>query len=433
MPEVTGQQTVSTSNEPAISQELPASYAIYRQMRNHPTIAMVRALSVAPVLAGTWSVESRDGASDEWVREIDDTMIAVRDDVVPPCMFYGSCDFGWMPFEIIWGLTADGRAKPEFKSLLHDITQILIEPQGRLAGLVQEGEAGDIPIPIEKSLVVSFNVEGTNWYGQPKMEAVRRPYNRWLEADEGAARYDKKIAGSHWVVKFPVGTTDVDGTKTDNSDIAKTILAALQSSGSVIIPKKVMKQVTNLNDLAIQQSAWEIDLVSDSSPRQGSFVDSLAYIDKIMVRGFLTPERSMTEGRFGTKAEAGEHIDLSLLQRELEHRVITRQVNKQVVNRILVANFGPEAIDQVFLVAAPLVDDKRTVLKEVLMEAIRSEVGVALIDSIDIDSLFDQLGVPKSEQVLAGLSDEGSGSADDKVDDADVDPDTQDVTPEVDE
>ena len=384
---------------------LPASYATYRTMRKHPTIALGRALTIAPVVAAQWSYEADDDADDEWVQFIQAELNRIREPLLQTAL-EGGCDFGWAPFEKVFHLTRDGRiGVRRLKSLLQDHTTILIDQHGEWVGFKQwaqvanDGTGNEVHLFQDTALLFSFRVEGTQWHGQSLLENVREPYNNWAEANAGAARYDKKLAGSHWVIFYPPGTSKLDGVETENGKVAKEILQQLESSGSVSVPRSVAKSVEELNRER-EFPAWEISLMSDQSPRQPSFVDRLNYLDKLLIRGLLTPERAILEGQFGTKAEAGVHADIAVIQRELEHRHVTRVVNEQVVDQLLTVNFGPDTAGKVRAVAAPLVDADREWLREVYKAVLDNPQGfLEEIGWIDRDGLKDKIGVPKNAEI----------------------------------
>ena len=81
--------------------------------------------------------------------------------------------------------------------------------------------------------LIPFRVEGSLWYGVPLLENIRETYYQWCDANDGAARYDRKVAGGRLVVHYPLGQSpDGNGVLRDNSVLAEEILHTLQSSGS---------------------------------------------------------------------------------------------------------------------------------------------------------------------------------------------------------
>jgi len=402
--EVTGPQLIGrVTGVNELAKYLPATYATYRTIRRHPTIALARALSIAPVVAAEWSVEADDDVDDDVVKFVQDQLIGLHEPLMQSAMECG-IDYGWAPFEKVFYVTRDGRiGLQKLKPLLVDITEVLIVKRtGAFNGFKQTPSDGEpITIPVEYAFNVPFRVEGTNWYGVSLLENIRPTYNTWMDANDGAARYDRKLAGSHWVVYYPPGTS-IDGTtgkEEDNGVLADRILKTLEASGAVSVPRIVAKYLDQLNAQAPDKS-WEITMLSDDSPRQPSFIERLNYLDKLMVRGLLLPERSLLEGQFGTKAEAGVHADAAVTQRDLEHRHVTRMVNWYMLDQLLALNWGEEMRGKVRLKASPLSDDAQQWLREIYRKLLENPNGfLEEFATIDRDALKDTLGVPKAAEV----------------------------------
>ncbi len=371
------------------------TYAAYRLLRKDPTVALGRGLLVSGVLAGSWSVEADDGvpaALTDYVA----TLLPMREQIMRAAVGYGRVDFGWMPFEKIF-MVDKGRITLILKPLLHDMTTILIDHSGSFNGYRQSNMLTAVPIdvPVENCLHISFDVEGSNHYGVPLLENIRATQVSWTDCDNGAKRYDKKIAGSHFIIHYPPGTTQVDDETVQNADIASQLLTALESSGSMTLPATTAEYVQELNDKNVAKLyQWNVELISDLSPRQPSFGARQKYLDSLKIRGLILPERSMLEGQFGTKAEAGEHIGLAITGMQEIDKAITRQVNEQMVNQLLTLNFGPDAAGTVRLVAAPLVDMSAAFLRKLYLELVKGDAG-----SVDTKSLKEQLSIPAQEVV----------------------------------
>lgn len=396
--EITGVQVATSLATNELTNPLPKSYDTYRAIRKDPTVALARALIVAPAVAAEWAVESDEDVDDERVEFIRDQLFRHRETIVESAMSFGHVDYGWCGYEKVFAVEGGRIVLKKVKQLLHDLTEIVVKPNGDFNGFVQTTQIGtEVFVPVERALNMPFRVEGTNWYGSGLLENVRPIYNRWTEADAGAQRYDKKIAGSHWVVKYPIGMSIYNGTETDNAEIAKNILNTLESSGSVSIP--LTKQVNDFNG---ENPDWEIELKSDSDARQHSFVERLSYLDKKKVRALLVPERAITEGQFGTKAEAGEHADMSLLNVDLQHRRIVSLLNRNVVDQLLALNWGEDARGTVRLVASSLDSDAEAFLRDIYKVVLANPTGfIEELERLDLDAVKDSLGVPKVAQVDA--------------------------------
>src|SRR5574343_1237733 len=399
---ITGAQSVASSLGGAFSAaSSPATYATYREMRRHPTIALARALAVAPIVAARWSVAADKDAPDGAADLITSQFLPIREPLVEQAML-GGCDFGHQPWEKVLGLNPDGyQVIRRFKPLLQDITEILTDkPTGAYTGFRQNKS----DVPLANCLLISFRVEGTDWRGQSLLENARSTWTEWREANGGAARYDKKIAGSHFMIRFPIGRSrDINGAYQDNRDLATWILAALESSGSVAFPDEM---ASYMEGLAQNNSSWRIELLSDSTPRQPSFIERLNYLDKLLVRAILVPERAVLEGEHGTLAEATAHADAALQHAELQHRHVTRMVNWHAVDQVLWLNYGDEARGKVRLEAAPIIDEKLSFLREVYRSILANPSGfLEEFGMLDTDSLKDAIGVPKSDMVAAANED----------------------------
>lgn len=394
----TGEQTrgqVKTSALGSIlgkTNSLPASYETYRQMRKHPTIAMARALSVAPIVAAEWSVVADEGGTDEMVEFIKAQFLEVREPLIESALL-GGIDFGHQGYEKVFVEDGSRLGIKKFKPLLQDKTELLIdEDTGAFAGFKQDGK----DLPIEKCLLIPFRVEGTQWHGYPLLENAREQWNQWRQANDGAARYDNRLAGAHWVVYYPAGTTlDENGVEKDNVEIAKRILDSLEASSSIAVPQN---SVAKDNPLEEMPEGWKIEIMGDGGGRQPAFIDRLRYLDTMMVRALLLPERAVTEGQFGTKAEAESHIDLALTNAEVTHRHVVRLINWHAVDQLLAINWGESARGAVRIEPGPLRDDDRDRLRQFYKDFITNPQGfMQESEWIDTDAIRDRIGIPTME------------------------------------
>lgn len=378
----------------------PATYKDYREIRKDPTVALARSCMGMAVLAGAWSVEADDDAP-EGAEDLVYDLVEMREAIMEPAVYAG-IDYGWWGAEKVFAVE-DGLVRlHKLKSLLPDLTTILIdEMTGAYRGYQQTHATTGALIKLDttKCLHIGYRVEGTQWYGYPLLENVRLVQKKWDTADKGAEAYDKKVAGSHWVVYYPRGTSNVDGVDTDNGQVAQDLLAALEACGSITVPRNISDLVEQLNNqAALEATSWGIELIEDSGGRQPTFVDRLKYLDALKVRAMLLPERSILEGEFGTKAEAGEHADVAIKAMQLIDRHITRHVNWHVVDQLLRINYGIEAQGTVRLKATPLVDEQVAYLREVYTKLLENpQAFLEEVGTINTEALKEKLGIPSQE------------------------------------
>lgn len=335
----------------------PRWYKLVRKMRRDPTIALVRTLFAAPIMVSTWGIESSQNASPESVEFIKATLLPWKRTILRNAIRGALFDFGWQPFEVVLDPVEGGIL--QIKPLLQDFTEILTwSDTGEFAGLVQFGDDEEKRVELTEleSFCVSFDVEGTDWYGNPIMPSAEAPYNASLSVETAGRAYIRKVSGSHWIIKYPVGTTLVNNVETDNLEVAKLLLGALENSGSVAVPVEEQAQMA--------EAGWSIELESDSGHGHDVLIDRALYCDKLKVRAFGFPERAILEGEFGTKADASTHSSFALTQLELRHLDIVDPVNEQLVNRLLINKFGPEAKGSVWIRPQSLSDNAMSLLRE---------------------------------------------------------------------
>jgi hypothetical protein len=338
-----------------------------------------------------------DSVPDEWLEIIEEDVTRIRNKFLLQAI-QGLNDFGWMPFEKIWEKDSKGYARlKRLKALLHDYTDIIVDNNGNFQGFIQNDMKQTV-IPLKKCLLLSWGVEGTNWYGSGKMEALSPVQKDWESCNDGARRYDQKIAGSHWVVYYPIGKTDVDGIPTDNYEVAGTILAALESSGKMRIPSSVQSHITDLNSDG--KSEWRIEPISDNVARQHSFVARLEYLDRLKVRAFGFPEDTILKTRYSPKTEQGVHANIVATAQDVQHQYITDMLNEHVVNQTMRYNFGKDAEGAVYVVPAPITNMSLTFLQDVYRMLINNQSVVANeYNDLDMPALRTKIAVPHNGKV----------------------------------
>lgn len=412
-PEKTGPQigiaSLIDSDNTLVKEAKPATnwYTTVRELRKDPTIALARRLSIAPILASNWGIEGTEEAPEGAVELIDKCLQPIRNHIQKTALL-GCIDFGWQPYEKIFKIDNKNQTVlAKLKPLLQDLTNILVNPNdGSYAGLRQCGNSynnfQDIDLKIPDTFVTAWDVEGTNWYGQSILEIVYTTVKRWETVDESAQRYDKKIAGAHWVVHYPIGTSKYDNVETDNFEIAKTLLNSLKASGSIAIPNRVLDTLDNLNETLSgdEKQAWRIELLSASGNGSDSFISRQRYLDALKVRAFGFPERAILEGEFGTKAEAETHGDLAVLNQEQRHESLVTDINWHIVNHLLRLNYGEMAENTVSVVPTPIYNLTMIYMRRLYELLLQNPEGFAIeVDNIDFDALRDQLGIPTSKEL----------------------------------
>lgn len=383
-----------------------AFYDRVPDIRRDPTVKLAREFAIAPVLGGKWSVESEKSAPVEAQAVLEEEMARVRFELLRTAML-GRIDYGWQPYEKAFKCRQDSYVGIDFlKPLLQRITTILVEERtGRYWGLRQDVPVGlnsttvgsEVYLTGVESFVVSQDVEGTNWYGEPTLKAVEGPYDEALQITKTAKKYDRKIAGSHFIVYYPLGTSKFKGTELDNGAIAQKLVESIEAVGGMAVPRSVVQAIDSMNIKAGNNEAlqWKVELLTDAGAGQTPFIDRLKYIDVLKVRAFGLPERAVIEGQFGTKAEAEAHADLAIVNMETKHQDVTAQIQLGLVDQILLMNWGPSAVGTVRLVASPLADRALTFVRELYKLMLGNPQGfMQEAAAMDLGQLRERLGLP---------------------------------------
>ena len=375
-----------------------------RRIRKDPTVHLARLLSVAPILAANWSVENDEDALPAAIDFVS-KFRKYRSFIVKEAAF-GMMDYGWRGMEVVWKMENGYIEIDNFISLLPDITQVMPDKIGNFLGFKQifddySGRHHELSIQ-GKAKAVLFNQrqEGVNYYGQSDLEIIEDTKNRYDFANSIAEQYDTKSAGAVWVVQYPVGRTLLNGVMTENSEIARNLLSSIKSNGGITIPTAVQGAIGNLvqgataNSLA-NPNGWEIKLMESTGSSSAHLLSRMQHLETLMVRGIGLPERSLLEGKHGTKAEAKVHTDVALTSAIDRSDYIIGMLNDGPINAGLVINFGPHQEGKVRLISEPIGDDEKAFLREVYMKILGSADAALLdLENVDMATVREITGVP---------------------------------------
>lgn len=270
-------------------------------VRKHPTVAVGRALFLAPIITAAWQIL----ANTEKDKRLCAALHRLKDDIV--LHMARSCyDYGTAFWEIQPDYREGGIWFPKIKRLAYGITSV--DENMKLMNGSAELSPGEYAL-------CTLNAEVDSPYGDGILRNAYPAYSAYVEAEAAYAKYVKRAAGTHWIIKYPVGKTKFNGTLTDNLTIAKAMFAELNSSSRAYIPidpdialTRATKRVDNSTD-----GSWSVELVTDHGNVGETFRDRLRSIDIQLVRASLLPERSATEGAQGSRSDASQAGDMAML------------------------------------------------------------------------------------------------------------------------
>jgi hypothetical protein len=380
------------------------TYEVFREMSRDPTFALAIAAANAPIKAAGIGYESKTGVPDERVQFVKDQFEKRWPHIVGECL--RGREFGWRGMEKVFGVSPAGQTIfRKLKPLMPERTRILVDnDHGDFLGFKQ----GDVTLEQDRCFLFTHGLDGDDYYGHALHENGLRAWANWLNTIDNGGRLQRKVSGIVIQLHYPVGTSkDASGNDVDNSVVAQKILDEVGAGRSVAMPNLFYADnaIRNQAELA-GKSMWVLSTleVGDQSGAQATLDTDRRYWDVQKLRAWLVPERAATEGQFGTKAEAEAHADILLAVAEDEHADIIRAANCQLVDDLLVYNFGEDARASVWAVPEPIVDERRAVLKQFFAGLLANPATLELLLSggetgkaVDVDALLDQLGIPRTD------------------------------------
>lgn len=374
----------------------PGAYATYRNMRANPTIALARAVATAPILAADYSVEADDEHEERRA-----AVSAMLDPLWPFLVrsMLRALDYGWQPFEKVWMIDGHQRlAYQKLKPLLPELTEIQVDEHGAFAGLKQ----GDVQLRPEKCLVFTYDGEAGNLYGRARHENCRKEWHSWDALAKKQAKYNTKISAVVPIIEYPEGESrDKSGSTTDNYKLAEKVLASLGSGSGVAMPNVLARHALDLARSGVEikdLKAWHIEFLETRGAHGQSFVAQLKHLESLMLRGWLVPERAATEGQYGTKAEAGTHVEVALVIADELYRDIVRHVNWYVVDPLLAYNWGPEAVGSVHVEPIGLDRAQQAFYRLLVEKAFGAPQNLEMaLEYLDFAAMVKALGLPHQE------------------------------------
>jgi|GEM_PF-900439 len=391
-----------------------ATYDLYRRIRSNPTVAMARIAGFAPIKAAGWSVNGEQ-ATQTMKAFVHDALIWMRPHLLHHIRF--ALDYGWQAFEKVWHVRKikdrPAMVYRKLKPLLPELTDIRINKEtGAFAGIEQQNTL----LGPNKSFLFTYDIEGDNFYGRSRLENVRQTWSHWNDTMERLGMLSKKVSGTIPILEYPDGESeDESGNKQDNTDTAVKVLQDLSNGVGVAFtntPSKWVWQLLqsnpniNLGSLGNIKS-WSLDMLETQSGHVGELLQLLQHEEKLMARGMLVPERSITEATLaGSRADSKSAADIALTIAADLQADILQCVNWYLVDPLLTVNFGPDAVGKVRIEAEPLQDEAKAFMRTLLTDVLKNPANTdLLLQLINVDAHLDQLGVQRLKDMTDVLED----------------------------
>lgn len=380
------------------------SDATYALMDLHPTLTLVRALITAPIQASKWNYLKRDDAVPaEKVDRVKRQLEPLRRRTVREAL--RALTHGRWPFEKVWEVREGTYWLSDLVSLPAESWSVCrYDRTGKFAGVTATGRPED-RLDERKSWLCVNDMRGQNLWGQSRHEAAYEPWCDWNRTRLDAMKLRSKVSGIIPLLVYPPGTSLVDGKEVDNAEIARQMLAALPLGVGTYFPGYAYgaEEIAANPNLA-KVTSWQLDFydAGNMGPAIDGFIQEREYDDKLLVRAWCRPERSVLEATTsGSRADSVSHSDNAILDTENVDDEIADQLNHGpdgtggVVDDILVINGGPDDAGAVFIEPAPIEDKRLGVFKDLLGQFLADpQFRAQLINATDKPAMLEALGAP---------------------------------------
>lgn len=382
----------------------PGAYAYFRRILNDPTVRYVRMLSYAPVLKTQWRWRAGKKAPAKARDLMEDTFNPLRHDILDHML--RGVDYGHACFESCYRMWKGWFAPSHFKPLLHDVTALYTDIHGNFDGVYNNGDE----LGPEKSLLYTYDGESGNLYGRGRCYNLLEIIPWWRDANEGAAMYDRKIAGVFLVCHYPPGVSkDKSGNEKPNWQIAQEMLDKVAAGHPIAVCNDFAGEImdTYLTNVSqADRTRWRFEMLEDKGSRQPGFRDRLTYLDMQKARAWMVPERAAFEAqKSGSRADSQEHAGIILDVAKMTAWEMAEALNgrrddpNSPVNTVLRINFGMEAIGEVWAEPEDIDEDTKVLYREIVQEVFRQyPAGAARM--FDLPKTMEQAGMPVPEDIM---------------------------------
>lgn len=383
------------------------TYQEYREMRAGPTIALVRAVTTSAIRSADWMVESDDDVDDEIVAEVKTMIDELRPELLRNMVL--SLDYGFQVIQLVWTTNAAGNMVIEWIKPIkpENVKKINVyESNGKLASVEILENGKPRILQAQEVLLTTYDGEGGDPFGRSRHENIRiYAWYPWRRAVQKNDSYMTKAAGVIPIIKYPMGDNlTADGQVITNSEIANRLLDNLPMGKGIALPTVLMnfaadalKQGAKIDDLM----AWKIEYLDCKSGFGAEVLATMKHFEALQMRGWLCPERAAIEGTSGTKAEAEAHQGVMIDTAQEDASGFCREINRQIVDRYIVQNYGESYRGKVRVKATAIADDRRATLDTLAMAILTNPANIEIVERIvDMDALMDQVDIPKREKVV---------------------------------
>jgi hypothetical protein len=295
--------------------------------------------------------------------------------------------YGWQVFERIleWNADAQMTLVKDLKPILQEYTEILVNPNGDFAGIRNIPPYGKMAeIPKSELLLFNIDVIGQNWYGTSMLVSAADPFLELCKIQALSTLLIERLAKRSGYIKFPVGSTMINGEEVDNADLALDILLGFAKAGYVAIPHELQRDLTPETS-----DGWEVVHQEPTGMTAAGIIkDRIDELKSRLINSLGLPARALLDGKFGSYSsnETYRETAYDILATRLNGLI--RSVNEQFIDPLLDLNYDAPGL--FYVSASPLDDDQ-------VQNMFRLYSIIQQNPDVDMVAVNNQLGIPMKD------------------------------------
>lgn len=252
---------------------------------------------------------------------------------------------GELVYDILPRGTWKGKAYLSKVKVLHPLSVwpngIKSDGMGNVEKVVQDdGKEDSATLGKGKFALLTFDGGGSAFGSPYGSSALRCVHELWFVKNlvqKLYYMYLEKLSVPLIFARVPTGTVicPIHGVAEDYTTAMLDMLSAWNTKTEIVVPAAVdLKTGEYLTDLP------SLELMSPAPTNAEGFLNFLAYVAVKILLGLLVPSLTLTEAKFGTRAQAGIHLAAFFSMVEDIQRMVSEFLVEQIVRPMLDLNFA---------------------------------------------------------------------------------------------
>jgi len=351
--------------------------ATYEKMKLHPQIAIADAVTDLPIIAQNYRI---DCTSKEIMALVNEALVPIYRNTVKELL--KAKRYGFVAGQKIYDVKKfnisetdeEGKEKTVYNDWAMYIRKIKFAHPSSIT--VYRDELEDIksvqqkptttnPKPAKIAIVrmVWFapDEEYGNVFGDSRYKAAYQPWYWSQVLIQFMLRYMERRGSPSVICEAPPGqSVTADGTIVDNLELALKIAESVNSNSVAALPRRFDKG---------NNKEWDIYYLKDDA-RNDMFIDALKFLNSMITRAMLVPDRVAVSDSTNTNATAESHTDVHLLNEEAYTQYIEAAFNEQIIPDLVEWNFKEGERKPCTLKIERLNHSRKTLVKDILTRMI---------------------------------------------------------------